>query len=1157
MEKRKILEKFCHDKSRTGLLLMSMPTGFGKTYSVLDFIYKHYQEFVATGRKIFFVTNLKKNLPDKELEKRFIQDGKGDEYAKHVLFIDSNFGTIEEHFLKIDAEIHHEFKTSIYEKTYKNLRNYLKSYKKSKHSATTQRLLKDEIIKKYEPDFRALIRNKLKEEFKLKPKSERRAAMKAAIKNDEKYQWIGKLYPSVFTDDRTIFFLSMNKFFVKNSIIIDKSYYIHEQLIDGSLIFIDEFDSTKETLLNSIIESGLRHQVNLFNLFLQIHNFLMQNEFPEWLLEESAPFVRGPNFKSPEQFINSLKEEAIQIFNKYNFQHTCKSQEDFLNNKRNFLFQDFEFHRVVDGKRNRIEIISDPQSKTNWIRTKKNTPDIQSRGVDIRSVLNDISAFLNFFRWGIVRLAHNYKSLKNSKYFSQETFDFESAVRTVLNHFRLNDEDMAYLATSIMETKKIVPAQKKKNILDKQIFYESGFRFFHIVDNDNHDTFSKIYMSDYNLTPESFMANVCSTAMVVGISATASIPTNIGNYDLEYLNASLGENFVHIEHDSITRLKNDYKHTTQGYDQISINTEFIETGNGIESAIEKLENLLGDRYAAKRLQDQITIASGKNNIDYCYQRYVRLLSVWDYFLKHPDCHAFLCLFNKFPGPDEPEFDLNVVYEYAKLLLKSSDVSMGEDVEDIIVVLRGNQFQENKEQITKDLGNGKRRFIISVYATVGIGQNLQHPIPSTLSPIHINGYPSRDEMDINGIYLDKPTHLLVNINGNDLKKDAIVKYIFQLEFLVESGTISRRDLKNKIEAVVPRYFKQPFYKKTRTGIRLYETDAFTYFLNKVLIQAIGRICRTNMKSSTIHILADAEIQKHLANFHLPEDVILVREYEKLVSSVTKSFGQSDSLIEKQNLAALQSDRSMANINRHLKTSWSPEKIELWQSLRNYVLRFPVATNANIFEKKWDHFYVELPEPAYSYRYSERHDYRDVEIYFSENHGDRVVSEHAARLPELMEIKLLHDLFVESGWATSFSKSTKMLTPPAFNNIYKGVLGEVVGKFILEHFLCTKLLDLDVDEYEKFDFKTSKGIYIDFKFWHDQFAVEADPQLENIRSKMQKTNAVKVFIINILGSNQSNFKPVISSDKKIIEVPYLCKNGSIDDGMIAFLTKEFIV
>lgn len=64
--------------------------GFGKTYSVLDFMVDNYDAPEFKDKKIFFVTTLKKNLPDKELREHFARRGKADDYDKYCLRIEAN-----------------------------------------------------------------------------------------------------------------------------------------------------------------------------------------------------------------------------------------------------------------------------------------------------------------------------------------------------------------------------------------------------------------------------------------------------------------------------------------------------------------------------------------------------------------------------------------------------------------------------------------------------------------------------------------------------------------------------------------------------------------------------------------------------------------------------------------------------------------------------------------------------------------------------------------------------------------------------------------------------------------------------------------------------------------------------------------------------------
>lgn len=91
---KNIIKKFCEDKSLdNGLFLLDMPTGFGKTHNVLDYIFE-----ISTNpnfdKKIFFVTTLKKNLPEKELEQRFIDNGFANEFKEKYIFLDSNADTV-------------------------------------------------------------------------------------------------------------------------------------------------------------------------------------------------------------------------------------------------------------------------------------------------------------------------------------------------------------------------------------------------------------------------------------------------------------------------------------------------------------------------------------------------------------------------------------------------------------------------------------------------------------------------------------------------------------------------------------------------------------------------------------------------------------------------------------------------------------------------------------------------------------------------------------------------------------------------------------------------------------------------------------------------------------------------------------------------------
>ncbi len=66
-----ILNNHCNKKN--GLFLLDLPTGIGKTHNVKKWIFDNYKEYCKDGRKIFFLTTLKKNLPFVELRDEYFK----------------------------------------------------------------------------------------------------------------------------------------------------------------------------------------------------------------------------------------------------------------------------------------------------------------------------------------------------------------------------------------------------------------------------------------------------------------------------------------------------------------------------------------------------------------------------------------------------------------------------------------------------------------------------------------------------------------------------------------------------------------------------------------------------------------------------------------------------------------------------------------------------------------------------------------------------------------------------------------------------------------------------------------------------------------------------------------------------------------------------
>ena len=86
----KSIENFVNQKDN-GLMLLDLPTGFGKTTSVIKFIDKFINSKSQSVKRVYFVTNLKKNLPERRLKKLL-----GDNYNDYCLYLKPYWESVTE-----------------------------------------------------------------------------------------------------------------------------------------------------------------------------------------------------------------------------------------------------------------------------------------------------------------------------------------------------------------------------------------------------------------------------------------------------------------------------------------------------------------------------------------------------------------------------------------------------------------------------------------------------------------------------------------------------------------------------------------------------------------------------------------------------------------------------------------------------------------------------------------------------------------------------------------------------------------------------------------------------------------------------------------------------------------------------------------------------
>ncbi|MDE7122421.1 MAG: hypothetical protein K2O42_09720 [Oscillospiraceae bacterium] len=1123
----KIIKAYCENDDTTGLFLMDMPTGFGKTYSVLRYIFEACQQEENKDQLYFFITPLKKNLPIKELEERFQKASKIQEFHEKFLFIDSNSECVIQNYSdKLKKEIPSEItETEIFRRFEEEVKFLQKQRKTADHAL--QSLLKNtesNFCDHTEPAFRQMIQKRLKKY----PDVNHRIS---AIKNDNKWKWLGKLYPAVFTQERQIFFMSMDKFILKNSPIVEPSYYFCDSsIIDRAIIFIDEFDSTKEKILDFIIKNGLQGKIDTVRLFKAIYSALKTNDFPRDLVISSQT---GKSSKVLKDMLKDMQKKAERLHTTYSLCFPHHTALDAESNDKNFLFQDYQFHSVLNGDRRYITSVFDHKAKQNIIHFTKEKPE--SEKYNIHSMFGELRGFIQYFQGMVSKLANNYRKVQNKQHQNEkDELTLEEAVRSILDLFQISAEDAKYLTDQIM-TNKFNIDQDKKIKFDESV-YEKGFRYYCFENSALHNMRTRMMMCSFRNSPEKILLHVCERAKVIGISATATIPTVIGNYDLEYIQAQLQGRYYILPDEEHERLLQEFEQSQTGYQsEIQIHTELLgATDYSIQTWIDILQNseLGGEVYNTL----EVKVHREKSTSHYYHERYARIAMAFKQFLIHDDIQSMLCFLTKKPSRDNNDSKLNFKQLIEVLNLVAESLHSDFNVKKSIICLTSDNYERKKEEIIARLAENEKIFVISTYQTIGAGQNLQYPIPETLrgNLICSNSYPPRDEKDFDAIYLDKPTNLLVNIEPN-CKEEEFVKYLFQVEFLQENAEISMKDALEYIRSAFHCYVTG---EKGRKIGDIYHKGSIMRYVARIIIQAIGRICRTNQKRQNIYIFADDNIADCL-DLSVTDKRILNHEFITLVDKI-KDIQKKTQLMETfKDKAELASTRASMKIDHMLNHEWTKTTMKTWAALRQFVMQHPTASEKEALVNPVYRNYVKLPEKNNVLYYTQDEDFHEISIFFTQTQNTQILNAENTRLPRLMKWHVLCEYFISQGYATDFQPNDYILSPPLWNNIYKGALGEIVGSFWFQQILGIHLEELtNSDEFELFDFKIEeKKIYIDFKNWSEVTNKSFDEEMDKIKGKAKQCGCHYVIIANMLTRQNYTIQKFTDDEVVFLIVPSL--------------------
>ena len=166
----------------------------------------------------------------------------------------------------------------------------------------------------------------------------------------------------------------------------------------------------------------------------------------------------------------------------------------------------------------------------------------------------------------------------------------------------------------------------------------------------------------------------------------------------------------------------------------------------------------------------------------------------------------------------------------------------------------------------------------------------------------------------------------------------------------------------------------------------------------------------------------------------------------------------------------------------------------------------------------------------------------------------MSEEESGLPAILKYKGMAEHFKEQEYASEFKENLYMMSPVLFHNIYKGALGEVAGKFILENERKIMLNPItEPDKFEFFDYEMKPSIYVDFKNWKFTYLKDKEEIHKEIIRKLDAIDGKRAYIINVIGSEE--FDCHTSYDGRIVEISGLIdKNGNVIKRSLDYIKTE---
>lgn len=302
----------------------------------------------------------------------------------------------------------------------------------------------------------------------------------------------------------------------------------------NTLLLIDEFDRQNEVILQFMAE---QKALDLIELTSTLHAQLQYHQ-----VEDSSRYT------GIGEYFSALKEQLHEFSNRWSMQYAFNTEGTSLADEKVRLFSD----RTVihaHSSQHHFSLHNDAKLCKNIIRSRPKASGLHE-GLPNNSLsrfIHEADRAFRQFIWTMKASVWKYQdNIAAEK--RTDSASLHEAVHSILRHFNLHDFSDIVFAT--FDAQASFTAQRESNNLahtrvGARTYHDNGLKLIDVRLNDGTLDTVGCYFTGLTITPSGLLARLVENgAKVVGISATATSPTVIKNFDLEYLQTRLNHRFI-------------------------------------------------------------------------------------------------------------------------------------------------------------------------------------------------------------------------------------------------------------------------------------------------------------------------------------------------------------------------------------------------------------------------------------------------------------------------------------------------------------------------------------------------------------------------------------------------------------------------------------